>query len=243
MKRVGRIGLAVVALGLLSHVTSGQNNNARKFDAAIGRSQLSADVIAKILALTSGEIPKEVIDKSQAVVVFPNVTTQKILMEKTFKGRGVVSIRQADRWSVPVYYNFVGGGFNLTSIGRESTNVVLLLMDKDAIGWLQQNNKVYLSGEKTPLAGPLEPATTEQKNRATYTHVISYTFTDGELAGKTLESTLMTGFALSPDNYINQQIYHLKARQILTGTKIDRASLPNEIFAFQETLDKLRPVH
>jgi len=243
MKRIGRIGLAVVALGLLGHVTSGQNNNAQKFDAAIGRSQLSADIIAKILGLTFGGIPKEVIDKSQAVVVFPNVTTQKILMEKMIKGRGVVSFRQADGWSVPVYYNFVGGGFDLTSIGKESTNVIFLLMDKDAIAWLQQNNKVYLSGEKTPLAGPLEPATSEQNNRAIYTRVISYTFTDGKLAGKTLESTLMTGFALSPDNYINQHLYHFKARQILTGSKIDRASLPNEVFAFQEMLDKLRPVH
>ena len=111
-------------------------------------------------------MPKEVIDRVQIVVVFPNVTTRKLLIQKEIEGRGVASIRQADGWSVPVYYNFVGVGLDFTSIGKESTNFVLLLMDKDAIGWLQQNNAVSLSGEKTPLAGPVEPATDEQKHRA-----------------------------------------------------------------------------
>ena len=230
-------------MSLLWHVTTGQQDKALKFDAAIGRSQLSAGIVTRLAGLTPGGIPKEVIDRVQIVVVFPNVTTRKLLVQKEIEGRGVASIRQADGWSVPVYYNFVGVGLDFTSIGKESTNFVLLLMDKDAIGWLQQNNAVSLSGEKTPLAGPVEPATDEQKHRALYAHIISYTFTDGKLAGKTLESSLSKGFALRPDNYINQRLYHLKARAILTDTKVDRASLPHGITAFPETLNKLWPIH
>src|SRR5207253_2395331 len=111
---------------------SAQAAGAQKFSDAVRRSQEAAKIIADIAELSSGGIPKEVIDKAQAVVVFPNVTTLKLLIEKAIKGRGVASARQGSGWTLPAYYNFGGvAEFELSSLGQESTNLILLFMDKD----------------------------------------------------------------------------------------------------------------
>src|SRR6267143_132531 len=178
MKPMFRFAFVVFAVIASPSLISAQ---AQKFSDAVRRSQNSAKIISQIAELTAGGIPKEVIDKAQAVVVFPNVTTLKLIMEKGIKGSGVASARQGTSWTLPAYYDFGGlVEFELTSLGQESTNIILLFMDKDAVSWFQKG-VINFSGEKTPLAGPLEPATDEQKMRAVYTHIIAYTFAKDKL--------------------------------------------------------------
>lgn len=238
MKSTFRLPFIVLAMITFPFLISAQG---QKFSDAARRSQDSARIISQIAELTSGGIPKDVMDKAQAVVVFPNVTTLKLLMEKGIKGSGVASARQGTGWTLPAYYNFGGlVEFELTSLGQESTNVILLFMDKDAVSWFQKG-AINFSGEKTPLAGPLEPATDEQKTRALYTHIIAYTFAKDKLLGKTLEANFNKGFAIGPNNHINQPLYHLKGPEVLAGKKIDAAALPAGIAAFEETLQKYWP--
>lgn len=224
----------------LPSLISAQTKAAQKFSDAVRRSEESAKIIAQIAQLSSNGIPKELIDKAKAVIVFPNVTTLKLLMQKAIKGRGVASARQGSSWTSPAYFNFAGlAEFELTSLGQASTNIILLFMDKEAISWLQKDTD--LTGEKTPLAGPIEPATDDQKQRAVYTHIIAYTFAKNRLLGKTLETTINKGFAIGPDNHINQPLYHFKGADVLAGKEIDPASLPAGIAAFQEALQKYWP--
>jgi lipid-binding SYLF domain-containing protein len=241
MKPTVRFPFIIFALIACPSLICGKAGGTEKFSDAIRRSQNSAKIISQIAELTTGGIPKDVIDKAQAVVVFPNVTTLKLLMEKGIKGSGVASARQGASWTLPAYYNFGGlVEFELTSLGQESTNIILLFMDKDAVSWFQKG-VINFSGEKTPLAGPLEPATDEQKMRAVYTHIIAYTFAKDKLLGKTLEVDFNKGFAIGPNNHINQPLYHLKGPEVLAGKKIDPALLPNGISAFQEALQKYWP--
>src|SRR6266481_718 len=238
MKTTLRLPFIVFAMIAFPSLISAQVGGTQKFSDAVRRSQDSAKIISQIAELTTGGIPKEVMDKAQAVVVFPNVTTLKLIMEKGIKGRGVASARQGTTWTLPAYYNFGGlVEFELTSLGQESTNIVLLFMDHDAVSWFQRD-VINFSGEKTPLAGPLKPATDEQKMRAVYTHIIAYTFAKDKLLGKTLEVNFNKGFAIAPDNHINQPLYHLKGPEVLAGKKIDPVLLPNGISAFQEALEK-----
>ncbi len=240
MKPTSFCALAILAVISLPSLISAQTGATQKFSDAVRRSEESAKIIAQIAQPSSNGIPQEVVDKAQAVVVFPNVTTLKLLMQKAIKGRGVASARQGSGWTLPVYCNFAGlAEFELTSLGQESTNIILLFMDKEAISWLQKDTD--LTGEKTPLAGPLEPATNDQKMRAMYTHIIAYTFAKNKLIGKTLETTINKGFAIGPDNHINQPLYHSKRPELLAEQKIDPASLPAGIAAFQEALQKYWP--
>ena len=218
-----------------------QSIASEKFSDAIRRSQESAKIIGSIAELPTGGIPRKVIDKAQAIAVFPNVTTQKLLMQKAIKGRGVVSVRGSDGWTMPAYYGFGGlVQFELTTLGQDSTNVILLFMDKDAVAWFQKD-VIEFKGEKTPLAGPLEPASEEQTNRAIYTHILSYTFSKNQLAGKTIEVAMNKGFAMGPDNHINQPLYHLKGPEVLAGKNVDRTAMPGGIADFQTVLQKHWP--
>ncbi|SRR6266436_501134 len=238
MKPTVRGAFAIFLVIALPSLISAQGGGTQKFSDAIRRSQDSAKIVAQVTELTSGGIPREIIDKAHAIVVFPNVTTMKLIMGKGIKGRGVASARQGANWTLPSYYNFGGlVEFELTSVGQESTNIILLFMDTDAVSWFQKD-VINFSGEKTPLAGPLEPATDEQKMRAVYTHIIAYTFAKDKLLGKTLEVNFNKGFAIAPDNHINQPLYHLKGPEVLAGKKIDPVLLPNGISAFQEALEK-----
>jgi lipid-binding SYLF domain-containing protein len=242
MKSTSCFAVIIFAGFAFPSLISAQTRSPQKFSDAIRRSQDSARIVAQISGLTSGGIPKDVIDKAQAVVVIPNVTTLKLLMEKGIKGSGVASTRQGASWTVPAYYNFGGlVEFELTSLGQESTNVILLFMDKDAVSWFQKG-AISFSGEKTPMAGPLEPATHDQKMRAIYTHIIAYTFTKDKLLGKTLEAGLNKEFAIGPNNNINTPLYHMKGQDVLAGKTIDATLLPTGITAFQEALEKYWPV-
>jgi lipid-binding SYLF domain-containing protein len=241
MKPMFRFAFIIFAVIAFPCLISAQAGSTQKFSDAVRRSQESAKIIGQIAELTSGGIPKEVIDKAQAVIVFPKVTTLKLIMEKGIKGRGVASARQGTTWTLPAYYNFGGlVEFELTSIGQESTNIILLFMDKDAVSWFQKG-VINFTGEKTPLAGPLEPATDEQKMRAAYTHIIAYALAKDKLIGKMLEADIYKGFAIGPDNHINQPLYHLKGPEVLAGKKIDPALLLNGISTFQEALKKYWP--
>jgi len=61
------------------------------------------------------------------------------------------------------------------------------------------------------------------------------------LLRKTLEVDFNKGFAIGPNNHINQPLYHLKGPEVLAGKKIDPALLPNGISAFHEALEKYWP--
>src|SRR6185295_4557717 len=172
------ISLALtLSLSSLPFSTAGQTDSTKKFSDAVRRSQESAKIISQISELASGGIPREVIKNAQAVLVLPNVSTKKIIFEKTITGRGVVSVRQGETWTLPAYYNFGGLAEFELGLGQESANIIVLFMDKDAVGWFQ-NDAIWLTGEKTPLAGPVDPATEEQKTRARYTHVIAYSLSN-----------------------------------------------------------------
>src|ERR1700730_15863916 len=132
MKWAYRLASLIFAVMVFPSMISTQASSAQRFPDAVRRSQDSAKIIAQLADLASGGIPREVIAKAQAVVIIPNVTIHKLLMEKAIKGSGVASTRQANGWTLPAYYNFAGLGVQLTSLGQESTNIILLFMDKDA---------------------------------------------------------------------------------------------------------------
>src|SRR3977135_1486423 len=108
MNTTFRFAFTISALIAFPCLISAQAGSSQKFSDAVRRSQDSAKIIGQIAELTAGGIPKEVIDKAQAVIVFPRVTTLKLIMEKGIKGSGVVSVRQGTSWTWPAYYNLGG---------------------------------------------------------------------------------------------------------------------------------------
>ena len=112
-------------------------------------------------------------------------------------------------------YALDGGsvGFQL---GAESTDVVLLVMNKRGVDALL-SSKVKLGGNASVAAGPkgrnLE-ASTDVSMRA---EILSYSRARGLFAGVSLEGT-----SLRPDDDANKDVYgrKLTARRIVTGAPV-----------------------
>jgi lipid-binding SYLF domain-containing protein len=151
-------------------------------------------------------------------------------------GRGAMVCRTGKlfdgAWGAPAMYALDGGSVGL-QLGAESTDVVLLVMNKRGVDALL-NSKVKLGGNASAAAGPkgrnLE-ASTDVTLRA---EILSYSRARGLFAGVSLEGT-----SLRPDDDASEQVYgrKMKARTIVTG----RTSVPASGRHLVEVLEKSAP--
>src|SRR5882672_12672423 len=82
----------------------------KKANEATQRSNDAATVFNEIMGAADNAIPKELIDKAQAIAVFPGVLKAAFIFGGT-EGKGVISRRTATGWSTPAFINLGGGGF------------------------------------------------------------------------------------------------------------------------------------
>jgi lipid-binding SYLF domain-containing protein len=109
-------------------------------------------------------------------------------------------------------YSLEGGSFGL-QIGAESTDVVLLVMNKRGMDALL-TSKVKLGAEASAAAGPKGRNTEASTDATLRAEILSYSRARGLFAGVSLEGT-----SLRPDDDANRDVYgrKLTARQIVSG--------------------------
>lgn len=208
-----------------------------KFAHAIERSGDAGRVISLLALVPDSDLPKELVDKAQAVAVFPKVSQETALFSTMSQGFGVISARESDGWSLPAFYEFFGGGYGNPLPKNETSAIILLFMTKDALGWFEKG-RVALKNEKKALAGPVGSITEEQRKELKDAAVLAYSYYNGKLDGKAFGKSFWTKFGLSPDNNINKPMYGMKGREVLAGQKIDATVVPAGIPAYEEALEK-----
>ena len=177
-------------------------------------------------------IPQELLEKAECVIVIPSMTKIAIGIGGSY-GRGAMVCRSGKSfdgpWGAPAMYALDGGSVGF-QIGAESTDVVLLVMNKRGVDALL-SSKVKLGAGASVAAGPkgrnLE-ASTDATMRA---EILSYSRARGLFAGVSLEGT-----SLRPDNDANREVYgrKLTARTIITGAKIQVPSSGEKLVAALE---------
>lgn len=220
----------------------GSNASAQKprFAHAIERSGDAGRIISLLALVPDSGLPKELIDKAEAVGVFPKVRKETGLFLTVTDGYGVISVRQEGGWSLSAFYQFAGRG-SLFAKNEESA-VILLFMTKDALSWFEKGG-VPLKNEKKALAGPVGIITDEQRKELEGAQILAYAYYNGKLDGTAFGKSFWKSFGLNPDNNINKPIYGMKGREVLAGKKLDPSTVPTGISAFQEALDKYYPRH
>jgi lipid-binding SYLF domain-containing protein len=179
----------------------------------------AAKVFRQIMSTPERAIPRELIDKAEAVAVFPDVIKAGFLLVGGRGGRGVISRRIPGGWSAPAFFNLGGGSFG-PQLGASSTDFVLLFMNKDAVNGLLED-KFEIGGEGSIAAGPIGRvvgASTDLQLRA---GILSYSRSKGLFAGLELK-----GVVINPDNKDNEAVYGMKARELLTGAGLQRNGKP-----------------
>lgn len=208
-----------------------------KFPDAIERSGDAARIVSMLALLPDSGFPKELVDKAMAVGVFPKVTRETTGFTHLTQGYGVISARQENGWTSPAFYQFVGGGYGSPFAKDEKNGVILLFMTKDAVSWFEKGG-VPLKNEKKAIPGPVGAMTDEQRKELEGAQILAYAYYNGKLNGTAFGKSFWKKFLLDPDNNINNPLYGMKGREVLTGQKIDSQSLPAGIAAFQEALTK-----
>jgi lipid-binding SYLF domain-containing protein len=229
--------LIITICGLIIMLLFTPASAQKKFSHAVERSEDAGRIIASLALLPDTGFPQELIGKAEAVAVFPRIKKQAALFMQVTQGYGVICLRIENGWTLPAFYQFSGGGFGNPFAENETFSIVLLFMTKDAVIAFEKGG-VPLKGAKKALAGPVGAITDEQRKELEGAHILAYTYFNGKLKGVTFEKTFAKNFLLNPDNNINKPLYNMKGREVLAGKKVDTASLPSGISAYQEALQK-----
>ena len=179
------------------------------------RLRACATVLKEIIDIPD-DIPKELLDKAECVVVFPDVKKFAVGVGGTY-GRGAMTCRTGENytgpWSAPSLMAIEGGSIGF-QLGGQSTDYVLLVMnDRGATSVL--TSKVKLGADATAAAGPKGRSAAAATDIAMKAEMLSYSRSRGLFAGVSLEGT-----TLRADNDGNTLVYgsQMVPQDILKGT-------------------------
>jgi lipid-binding SYLF domain-containing protein len=183
-------------------------------------------------------IPQDLLDKADCVVVFPSVLKAAFVVGGSY-GRGAMSCRRGEDfrgpWGAPTMMALEGGSFGF-QIGGQATDFVLLVMNESGARGILAS-KVKLGGDASIAAGPVGRDASADTDATLRSEILSYSRARGLFAGVSLD-----GSTIRPDNGDNQRIYGKKilAREIvLSGT----VAVPPAADQFISTLDAKTPRH
>src|SRR5438045_1988050 len=221
----------IVALSTTAFSQTSRERNTKKARAAAAQSDKAARIFSQIMATREKSIPHDLLDRAEAVAVFPSVWKGGFIVGGR-GGSGVISRSVADGWSAPSFVDLGGGSIGL-QIGVASTDYILLFMNERAVDSLL-NDKFEIGGEGSAAAGPVGRSASASTDARLNAQILSYSRSKGAFAGLELK-----GVVIKPDNEDNVQVYGMTARDILTGAnKISMDQISEGVRVFPDTLGK-----
>ena len=203
--------LALMAVILTAGFVTAQTNskqNKKDISEAKKTSIAAAKVFNEIMKVSDKAIPKDLLERAEAVAIFPGVINAAFI----FGGRGgmgIISRRTSTGWSAPAFFKMGGGSFG-AQIGGQKIDYIMLIMNEGGLKGLLED-KFEIGGEASVAAGPVGRSASATTNPTLDAGILSYSRTKGLFAGVALKGAVIT-----PDNDRNQAVYGQNARQILT---------------------------
>jgi len=206
-----RKSMLVVCLALATATLCAAKNKEQK------RLENSGVVMQEIMN-TPENIPQEVLEKAECVIVFPSVLKAAFVIGASY-GRGAMVCRAGEHfngpWGSPAMYALEGGSVGF-QIGGQATDLVLLIMNERGVSSIL-NSKVKLGADASVAAGPVGRDAAANTDAYLRAEVLSYSRSRGLFAGISLE-----GSTLRPDDDATADVYgrKLTAKEIVLGGKI-----------------------
>jgi lipid-binding SYLF domain-containing protein len=177
-----------------------------------------AGVVMKEILDIPDDIPRDLLDRAECVIVLPSVKKLAIGIGGSY-GRGVMVCRGGEHftgtWGAPAMYALEGGNIGF-QLGGEATDFVLLVMNPRGADSLM-GSKVKLGADAAAAAGPKGRDSEAATDVAMRAEILSYSRSRGLFAGVSLE-----GSTLRPDNGANEKVYgrKLTAKEILRQGRV-----------------------
>jgi lipid-binding SYLF domain-containing protein len=190
----------------------------------------AARVFDQIMAIREKGISRELLDRAEAIAVFPSVVKAAFIIGGS-GGQGVISRRIKGGWSAPAFFNLGGGSFGL-QVGAQKTDYVLLIMNEEGLKGLMED-KFELGGEVSVAAGPVGRTASATTNATLDAGILSYSRSRGAFAGVALK-----GGVINPDNNLNEAVYEGKKASEVLATMKDMNEVPTGLTIFPATLSR-----
>jgi lipid-binding SYLF domain-containing protein len=229
MKRVLVYLMIVLMSSMLAFAADSEHEQDRVKDAG--------EVLKEILNIPD-DIPQDLLDKAECVVVLPSVKKGALGIGGSY-GRGVMVCRSGEhykgKWGAPALYALEGVSIGF-QLGGQATDFVLLVMNpKGATSLL--SSKVKLGADASAAAGPKGRTAEGATDIVMTAEILSYSRNKGLFAGVSLE-----GSTLRSDGSANEKLYgrKLTAKDIIRSGKV---GIPPSAHELVSLLDKKSPVN
>ena len=174
-------------------------------------------VVLEEVTNMSDNIPQELLEKAECVVVFPSVKKLAFGVGADY-GRGAMVCRTGDKfrgpWGAPAMYALEGASVGF-QVGGEATDLILLVMNDRGMESIL-SSKVKLGADASIAGGPKGRDASADTDAWMRAEILSYSRSRGVFVGISLE-----GSTLRPDDEASEQVYGhaIKAKDIVRGDK------------------------
>ncbi|HKO99489.1 MAG TPA: lipid-binding SYLF domain-containing protein [Pyrinomonadaceae bacterium] len=220
--------LFAISLLLLALAVPASAQKKSRIDDATRHAREAAETFTEIMNVRDKAIPKELLDKAEAIAVFPGVVKAAFIFGGR-GGQGLISKRVRGGWSAPAFFNLSGGSFG-AQIGAQKNDYVFLIMNEKGIKGLLED-KFEMGGEVGLVAGPVGREAAASTNATLDAGILSYSRSKGAFIGAALK-----GVVISPDNDLNQAIYSMKGSELLMRNRMSLTEMPVGVRIFPRTL-------
>jgi lipid-binding SYLF domain-containing protein len=197
-----------------------------------------AGVVLKEILNIPDDIPQDLLDKAECLVVLPSVKKGAFGIGGSY-GRGVMVCRSGEhykgKWGAPALYALEGVSIGF-QLGGQATDFVLLVMNPKGANSLLYS-KVKLGADASAAAGPKGRTAEGATDIVMNAEILSYSRNKGLFAGVSLE-----GSTLRSDGSANEKLYgrKLTAKEIIRGGKVGIPASAHELVSL---LDSKSPVN
>jgi lipid-binding SYLF domain-containing protein len=192
----------------------------------------AGEVIKDILNIPD-DIPQDLLDKAECVVVLPSVKKGAFGVGGSY-GRGVMVCRTGQHytgpWGAPALYALEGVSIGF-QLGGQATDFVLLVMNPRGARSLL-TSKVKLGADASAAAGPKGRTAESATDVVMNAEILSYSRNKGLFAGISLE-----GSTLRSDGNANEKLYgkKLSAKEIILERKVGVPSSARQLISLLDT--------
>lgn len=181
----------------------------------------ASNIFQLMLRSSNANVPDEILKSAQAVVIIPNSFRIGFIVSGA-GGSGIMSVRNKNGWSYPVFVNIGGGNIGLQA-GVEKSNKLIVFMTIDGVNQVV-NNGMKLGADATVAAGPIGAS---KDNMVLTADVYTYTQGKGLFAGVSLG-----GLMISIDDETTMATYgnNMNAKSIISGDVTPKESYAAETF-------------
>ncbi|GAC1702867.1 MAG: hypothetical protein NVS9B4_09300 [Candidatus Acidiferrum sp.] len=223
MKKVAALAVAI----LMSSTTFAASETKEQ-----KRLHACGEVLKEILDIPD-DIPKDLLNKAECVIVIPSVIKFAIGIGGDF-GRGAITCRTGQHftghWSAPAMFALEGANIGF-QLGGQATDFVLLVMNPRGAKSILKS-KVKLGADASAAAGPKGRTAAADTDIVMKAEVLTYSRSRGLFAGISLE-----GSTLRSDGGANRNLYgrNLTAEEIVRDGKVGIPGSAHELISLLNT--------